>query len=72
MESHCAPVKNPKSDRNMKQSFTQPLRMNEFITLVLCAFCQRQYYQVGNDSVARVAADTAALFGGKKSYYRFV
>lgn len=53
MESHCAPIKHPKSDRKLKHLnfFTQPPRMNEYITVVVCAFCPRQFYQVGNDSV---------------------
>lgn len=37
----------------MKQPefFHTARRMNEFITVVVYAFCLRQYYQVGNDSV---------------------
>lgn len=37
MESNCAPVKPPASDRKMKQPyvFTQPQRINEFISAVV-------------------------------------
>lgn len=52
MESHCAPIKPPKSDRKMKQAyfFIQPQRINEFITAAVCVFLSETILS-GNDSV---------------------